>query len=134
MKISDMPEFKNRTKVLTCGPDETVYDAVVAMSQRHCGSIIVVDEDDNMIGIFTERDLLARVVANGCDIEKIAVGEVMSTNIETASSDASILLTMGRMHHGRFRHVPVVSDKGKLLGILSQNDFVAHSLRVMTED
>ena len=64
MQIADMPEFQNRTKVLTCGPDETAYEAVVAMTYRHCGAVAVT-EKDKLIGIFTERDLLARVVGQG---------------------------------------------------------------------
>ena len=131
MRIADLPEFKNRTKVLSCGPDETVYDAVVSMTHRRCGAIVVVDKKETLLGIFTERDLLARVVGQGRDVESTMVGDVMSTNIETATTQDSAVLCMGRMSHGRFRHLPVVDEDGHLIGMLSQGDFVAFTMRVL---
>ena len=131
MHISDMPEFQNRTQVLSCKPDDSVYDAVVAMTYRRCGAIAVT-EDENLIGIFTERDLLARVVAQGRDVEKTKISEVMSTNIETAMSTDSLLLSMGRMNHGGFRHMPVASNEGKLIGMLSQRDFIAYTMACLS--
>ncbi len=133
MKIADLPEFKNRTKVLSCAPSDTVYDAVVAMTYKKCGAIAVT-ENDKLIGIFTERDLLARVVGQGRDVESTQVSEVMSQNIETATPQDSVVLCMGRMSHGRFRHLPVVDSEGQLSGMLSQGDFVAYTIRVMKED
>ncbi len=133
MRIADLHEFKNRTKVLSCHPDETVYNAVVSMTHRRCGAIVVVDNDGKLLGIFTERDLLSRVVANGRDIETTQISDVMSTNLETVTPKDSVALTMGRMSHGRFRHVPVVDDAGVMLGILSQTDFVSYTVRdIMT--
>lgn len=132
MKIADMPEFQNRTRIIKCAPDETVYEAVVGMAYRHCGAVAVV-EDEKLVGIFTERDLLARVVGQGRDVESTKISDVMSTNIETATSQDSIVLCMGRMDHGRFRHMPVVNDEGHLIGMLSQRDFIAHTMRELKE-
>lgn len=131
MQISDMPEFQNRTQVLTCSPDDSVYEAVVAMTYRRCGAIAVTN-DENLVGIFTERDLISRVVAQGRDVEATKVSDVMSTNIETAMSGDSIMLSMGRMNHGGFRHMPVVTDKGKLIGMLSQRDFIAYTMACLS--
>ena len=133
MRIAELPEFKNRTKVLSCSPDDTVYDAVVSMTYRRCGAIVVLDEAGKLAGMFTERDLLSRVVAQGCDVEDTLVSQAMTTNLETASPHDSVVLTMGRMSHGRFRHIPIVDDKGVLLGILSQTDFAAYTIREMQD-
>ncbi len=133
MKIADIPEFKNRTKVLTCAPSDTIYDAVVSMTYRQCGAIAVT-EKDKLVGIFTERDLLARVVGQGRDVESTPISEVMSQNIETATEHDSAILCMGRMDHGRFRHIPVVDHDGNLIGMLSQRDFVAYTVRTLKED
>lgn len=132
MKIADMAEFKNRTQVLTCSPTDTVYDAVVSMTYKHCGAVAVT-EKEKLVGIFTERDLLARVVGQGRDVETTQVSEVMTRNIETATTHDSVTLCMGRMNHGRFRHIPVVDDGDKLLGILSQRDFIAYTMRTLTQ-
>ena len=133
MRIAELPEFKNRTKVLGCSHDVTVYDAVVSMTYRRCGAIVVLDEAGKLAGMFTERDLLSRVVAQGCDVEDTLVSQAMTTNLETASPHDSVVLTMGRMSHGRFRHIPIVDDKGVLLGILSQTDFAAYTIREMQD-
>jgi len=132
MQIADMPEFKNRTQVLTCSPDDSVYDAVVAMTYRRCGAIAIIDNKDKLAGIFTERDLLARVVGQGRDVESTKIEDVMSKNIETATINDSVTLCMGRMDHGRFRHIPVVDSENKLIGMLSQRDFIAHTMRELT--
>ncbi len=132
MRIADMPEFKNRINLLTCEPNETVYDAVVSMTRKRCGAIAIADKGE-FVGIFTERDLLARVVAQGRDVETTKISEVMSKNIETATPKDSALLCMGRMDHGRFRHMPVVDDQGELIGMLSQRDFITFTVRGMKE-
>ncbi len=132
MRICDLPEFINRTKLLTCTPDETVYGAVVAMANKRCGAIVITDDgkpDGKLLGIFTERDLLGRVVAHGEDIETASVAIYMTKTIETASPKDSAVLSMGRMSHGRFRHLPVVDEQNNLLGMVSQGDFMAFALR-----
>ena len=132
MRICDLPEFINRTKLLTCAPDETVYGAVVSMANKHCGAIVVTENgkpESKMLGIFTERDLLSRVFAHGEDIETVKVSQFMTKNIETAGPTDSAILSMGRMSHGRFRHLPVLDEQGNLLGMFSQGDFMAFALR-----
>ena len=133
MHIADMPEFKNRKKVLACSPEDTVYDAVVSMTYNHFGAIAVTDKD-KLVGIFTERDLLARVVGQGRDVEKTKISDVMSKAIETATEKDSVLLCMGRMDHGRFRHMPVVDNENRLIGMLSQRDFIAFTVRQLKEN
>lgn len=128
MRISEMPEFQNRTQVLTCSPDSTVYDAVVSMTYRRCGAIAIT-EKEKLIGIFTERDLLARVVGQGRDVEDTLLSSVMSVNIETARPEDSVALSMGRMEHGGFRHMPVIDNDRNLIGMLSQRDFMSFAMR-----
>lgn len=132
MQIADMPEFQNRTQTLTCSPDETVYDAVVAMTYRRCGAIAVT-ENKMLAGIFTERDLLARVVGQGRDVESTRVRDVMSTKIETAQPSDSASSCMGRMGHGGFRHMPIVDSDGTLIGMLSQRDFLSYTIGCLTD-
>lgn len=127
MHISDMPEFQNRTQLLTCGPDDTIYNAVVAMTYRRCGAIAVT-ENETLAGIFTERDLLTRVVGQGRDVETTKIRKVMSTNIETAAPQDSAALSIGRMNHGGFRHLPIIDSDGTLLGMLSQRDFLSYTM------
>ena len=132
MKIADMPEFQNRSSVLTCEPGDSVLEAVVSMAHKSFGALAIT-KNNEIIGMFTERDLLTRVVGQGRDVETTKIADVMSTNIETATVHDSVELCMGRMDHGRFRHMPIVDEKGKLIGMLSQRDFLAHAVRGMVE-
>lgn len=126
MKIIDMPEFRNRNSILSCGPDKTIYAAVKEMGHKQCGSILVISKG-KLCGIFTERDLLMRVVSNDCDIKKTKIKDVMTAMPETAKAEDPVTECLGRMSQGRFRHMPVVDDHAKVIGMLSQRDFVTYT-------
>lgn len=106
--------------VKTCSPSTTVSDAVKKMAEHNVGSLVVVD-GKKPVGIFTERDLLRRVIAEGKDPQKVAVADVMTKDIFTV--DASDFI--GNVHHSlserRIRHAPVI-DNGVLVGIISSTD------------
>jgi len=128
MKIIDMPEFKNRNSILSCSPNKTIYAAVKDMNQKKCGSILVINKG-KLCGIFTERDLLTRVISNDYDTKKTKVSEVMTSAPETAKAEDAVTECLGRMSQGRFRHMPIVDDKDKVIGMLSQRDFVTYTFR-----
>ena len=97
----------------------TVADAVRAMLDNRVGAAAIVDENEVVAGIFTERDVMRTVTLSGRDPEKIPVREVMTTPVVLATSDispAEALTVMVDAHH---RHLPIVSEDGKLLGMLS---------------
>lgn len=127
MRILDMPEFKDKTQVLTFSKDTTIADAVDAMSKKNYGAVLIT-EDKKLLGVFTERDLLRRVAASRIDIEKTSIGDVMSTNVKTAKTDEKVADCLRRMSQGRFRHLPIIDDKDELQGMLSQGDFVAFTM------
>lgn len=126
MRIIDLPEFQDKTDVLTMTAQDPVLDACMAMKQRRVGSVLVTDKG-KLTGIFTERDLLFRVVGEGKDLKNLTLKDVMTSNIKVAKPEDSVADSMRRMTQGRFRHLPVVDAQGKVIGILSQGDFAAHS-------
>ena len=77
--------------------------------------------------------MLTRVVGQGRDVETTVVGDVMTGTVETAFTTDSASLCMGRMNHGRFRHMPVVDKEGNLAGMLSQRDFLSYAMREVFE-
>ena len=79
-------DFLARDTVLKAEPEETVRDAAIGMAAHHCGSVLVA-RGDVLVGIFTERDLLARVVAAGRDLDTRLL-EVMTANPDTIAADA----------------------------------------------
>lgn len=132
MKIQDMPEFRDKGHVVTFEASTLLKDAINEMAQRNYGAVLVT-EKDKLVGIFTERDLLRRVAAQGLDIKKTKLREVMSTNLKTANETDRVADSLRRMSQGRFRHLPVVSETGEILGMLSQGDFVAFTLSDIVE-
>jgi len=100
--------------------DMTVVEAARQMRQRNVGALMVV-EGEKLVGVFTERDALFRVVAAGLDPTTTPLSMVMTKNPKSISPDRSFAQALGVMHEGRFRHLPVAED-GKLIGMVSVRD------------
>jgi CBS domain-containing protein len=115
---------KNAAVVFTCGRDTTVQEASRLMSMRRIGSLVVLDEQ-NIEGIFTERDVMMRVVAQGRDAGRTRVGDVMTTEVITVSPETPVEDVEAIMRRHRVRHLPVVGDRG-LLGLVSIGDVLVH--------
>jgi len=127
MKISDMPEFKDKSEVLTFTETTSLSDAIAGMAEKNYGAALVTKKE-KLAGIFTERDVLRKVAGRGLDTKKEKIKDYMTTDIKTASTEDKVTDCLRRMSQGRFRHMPVVDEKGKLLGMLSQGDFVAFTM------
>ncbi len=97
----------------------SVADAIQTMLEQGVGAVVVVDENNVVAGIFTERDVLRKMALTGKDPKKVPVRELMTTPVVMATQDtpASVALeVMVREHH---RHLPIVDDHARLLGLLS---------------
>ena len=98
----------------------TVRDAAKLMKSKHYGAVLVT-EGDALLGIFTERDAVFRVIAAGRDPETTPLAEVMTKEPKTITPDKTFGHAMLVMHEGGFRHVPVIED-GKLVGMVSSRN------------
>ena len=98
----------------------TISDAVAEMNRHRVGSVLVLDAG-RLVGIFTERDVLRRVVGAGVDPKHSLVSDVMTPNVITISPEASVEETMVLFTEKRCRHLPVL-DNGKLVGAISIGD------------
>lgn len=99
--------------------EASVAEAIRTMLERRVGAVAVLDSEQRVAGIFTERDVLRKLALSGRDPEKTPVRELMTTVVELATSETSpseALVTMVERH---FRHLPVADSNGKLLGMLS---------------
>ncbi|MBI5107247.1 MAG: CBS domain-containing protein [Rhodocyclales bacterium] len=110
---------KNQT-ILTATADMSVAEAAAAMREAHVGAIMVV-EGKHLTGIFTERDALYRVLANGKNPKQTKLGEVMTRNPTTISASMPFGHALHIMYERNFRHVPVVDD-GMPIGMVSARD------------
>jgi CBS domain-containing protein len=106
----------------TAKPDETAWQAAVRMRQRAVGALVVVNDLSQPIGILTDRDLMERVVADGCDAQQTLVQEIMTANPTTAAAAESLRAAVSRMRCGKFRRLPVVDSEGTLVGLVSLDD------------
>lgn len=98
----------------------TVREAARLMKTKHYGAVLVT-EGDELLGIFTERDAVFRVMAAGLDPESTQLVDVMTKEPKTITPDKTFGHAMLMMHEGGFRHVPVV-DEGKLVGMVSSRN------------
>lgn len=118
----DLPikSVMERKKFLTTSPDTTVTQAARLMASKNTGALIVL-EDDTLVGIFTERDLVFRVIAKGLDPKTTALRAVMTTSVKTLNSDQSYGHALVIMQEHGFRHVPVM-EHGHAIGIISSRN------------
>ena len=112
-------ETKGST-VYSVPPDVTVLTAVRKMNTERVGALLVCVSNE-LVGIFTERDVLNRVVDPGLDPTSTRVVDVMTSEVETVRSSTGVEDAMALISERRFRHLPVIDD-GRLLGVVSSGD------------
>lgn len=120
--ISDVLARKG-TEVATTAPDATVLDAANLMNERRIGALCVVRGVD-LVGVFTERDILTRVVSARLDPATTKVADVMTSPVITCGPRGETDDCAAVMSHKRIRHLPVM-DGGKLVGMVSTGDLMA---------
>jgi CBS domain-containing protein len=119
-------EICNR-EVVIVHRDNTTLEAAQLMRQHHVGDVVVVEERDGArvpLGIVTDRDLVVEIMATGVDQTVITVGDIMMTGLATAKDDAGVYETIGYMRAKGVRRMPVVDNKGGLVGILTFDDLL----------
>jgi CBS domain-containing protein len=108
---------------LTLPPDATVREACRSMRDRHVGSVVVTDEQGRLLGIFTERDAVCRVLAEAGDAELTTLATVMTQDPSTLSPRGTAMEALRLMQDGGFNHVPVVEGR-RVVAIVSYADFL----------
>lgn len=122
--VSDL--LRSKRPVLHTIPSHlTVLDATRVMNDHKIGAVIVT-RDDRIVGIFTERDVLHRVVAEERPPSRVTVEDVMTTDVMCCFPESSLDEVRGVMKNRRIRHLPVVEQGGKVLGMISIGDLNAY--------
>jgi CBS domain-containing protein len=110
---------------VTIGPDATIQQAVECLQERHIGCVLVAGEDGKLAGIFTERDLLNRVAGRRLDWGSVRVADYMTRDPESLRPGDHIVWALNLMHVGGYRHVPLVDEAGRPVGVISVKDIVS---------
>lgn len=130
MKILEMCDLEAASVPV----EATAEGAIRTMLDRHVGAVAVIDANHRVAGIFTERDVLRRLSLGARDPSQISVREVMTTPVEMgtrATTAAEALATMVERH---YRHLPIVDDDGRLLGMLSIRNLLQAQIDTLTRE
>lgn len=118
--------------VQTISPDATVLDAARRMNEHRIGSLVVVDDSGKPVGIFTERDILTRIVAAEKSPSATRIREVMSDRLLTCSPETDVDQLRHTMRTRRLRHIPVI-ESGRLAGMVSLGDLNTAEVKVLCQ-
>lgn len=122
-QVEELPVVSLITKPpIVMKPEDTVEEAIKKMADENIGSVVIVDKDLKPIGIFTERDLLRRVCAQGLDPKNVKLKDVMTRDPIAIKESEPARRALETMLHFGFRHLPVVDSEGRLVGIISIKD------------
>lgn len=119
--MRQMYDIVRNQNPLTLSVSASVKHACRRMSDRGVGAVLVTDREHRLAGIFTGRDAVRRVLAEGKDAAHTKLSEVMTADPQTLSPGCSVIEALRMMQDGGFRHVPVVAD-GKIVGVVSRGD------------
>ena len=108
--------------VATCRTSDSTRDAAHLMWEKDCGVLPVVDEQQRLIGMMTDRDVCMAGYTTGRKLDQILVGDVMSRNVQSCSPDDSLDAAETFMKKRHVRRLPVVDSQSHVVGILSLND------------
>lgn len=107
-------------------PDTPIVDAARLMKRENIGVVPVVESEGSrrLVGVLTDRDIAIRAVAEGRDGGSTSVGHIMTSEVRSAAPDDSVNDVMALMGREQVRRVPIVDDRGALVGIIAQADIV----------
>ncbi|HTX72932.1 MAG TPA: CBS domain-containing protein [Rectinemataceae bacterium] len=120
--VNDIIAGKGKS-VYSVAPESTLFEALELMADRNIGAVLVIDSNDQVQGIFSERDFVRKILIKGRSMESTRVKEVMTTHVLYVEPSTSIAECMTLMTEKRIRHLPVLSG-GKPVGVISIGDVV----------
>ena len=121
-----------RLNLISAPSDALVLDVAVTMSEGRVGAIPILD-DERLVGIFSERDLMTRVVVSGRDPRATRISDVMTHDVVTASLDDTVDSCVEKMQTAGCRHLPVMHE-GRVISMLSMRDLLRDEIEEQTEE
>lgn len=130
MTVSTILRHKG-SDVATVPPGRSIAEVVRLLSRRRIGAVPVIDADDHLLGILSERDVMYALATHGAEALNMTARQLMTVAVQTATAATTFDQAIRAMTDGRFRHMPVM-EKGRLIGIVSIGDVV--KARIMEQE
>ena len=131
-RLEDFLKLNKDRQIWTISKDQSVMQALILMSEKNIGAIIIVDNNDFPIGIFSERDYARKIILKGKSSKDTLLDEVMTKELITVTRDYKIEQCMDIMNEKRIRHLPVLENK-KIVGIISIGDVLKIMIKEQKE-
>jgi CBS domain-containing protein len=132
IRLEDFLKLNKNRQIWTISKDQSVMQALILMSEKNIGAIIIVDNNDFPIGIFSERDYARKIILKGKSSKDTLLDEVMTKELITVTRDYKIDQCMEIMNEKRIRHLPVLENK-KIVGIISIGDVLKIMIKEQKE-
>mgnify|MGYP001246855458 CR=1 FL=1 len=133
MAYRHMSDIVRNQNPVTLPPRASVKEACAAMRNRHVGAVLVTENEGRLVGIFTGRDAVCRVLAEGRDPAATALADVMTPKPDTMPPGMSAIDALRKMEDCGYRHIPVV-ENGKVVGVVSRGDFKGMEIDRLDEE
>lgn len=111
-------------------PDCNIYDAARIMNENHIGCIPICNDEKNVVGLITDRDIVLRAVACDKNAKTTSVTEIMTTNVYTCNCEDEIEQVQNTMKKNQIRRIPIVDNSNKMVGIFSTGDLVHNNEKI----
>ena len=131
-RLEDFLKLNKNRQIWTISKDQSVMQALILMSEKNIGAIIIVDKKDFPIGIFSERDYARKIILKGKSSNDTLLDEVMTKELITVTRDYKIEQCMEIMNEKRIRHLPVLENQ-KIVGIISIGDVLKIMIKEQKE-
>ena len=131
-RLEDFLKLNKNRQIWTISKDQSVMQALILMSEKNIGAIIIIDNNDFPIGIFSERDYARKIILKGKSSKDTLLDEVMTKELITVTRDYKIDQCMEIMNEKRIRHLPVLENK-KIVGIISIGDVLKIMIKEQKE-
>jgi len=129
VKVKEILEKKGSAKVWTVAPETTIHDALGILVNQKIGACVVLNQKEELVGIVSERDITRECYRRGQYLESTPASQIMTKKVLVGKMDDKIDYIMGIMTNNRIRHVPIVDEQHKLVGMISIGDVVKAQLQ-----
>ena len=131
-RLEDFLKLNKNRQIWTISKNQSVMQALILMSEKNIGAIIIIDNNEFPIGIFSERDYARKIILKGKSSKDTLLDEVMTKELITVTRDYKIEQCMEIMNEKRIRHLPVLENK-KIVGIISIGDVLKIMIKEQKE-